>query len=561
MDTMEGGAGGGFARWLAVLAAAFVLIAAAFFIGSSRGEEKYRHISAFAWDREQWAQRTAGIRTSYNPDHDLNSETLTLVPGDERWLDFVFWCENNKLAEHQVEAYGGTEWEGPTGGVIFHWAPGSRWETHTLASFGFTIGHTIGEHQWKDTQFPDFFEKYGGVYGVNVKDRLAEIDVASPTPWVEFLEYSGGASSPYYRYLFHQEVVIDPVRDRLYLIGGQGVGFEYTFERFYHEVREVLTDAKAFQFFQLYDLYGPGFASRGGWAKNKMTAALNGIYFADDMSKWSTKPGVAKSARYNPNPPPPSIPEGIPEREAMVRGEMVYRAQCAPCHGVAGDGMGFLAAGFEVKPRDFRQGTYKFRSTKSGELPTIEDVERIVRLGVPQTTMPAWGQFLTNEQVQDVSRYLVVFSDRFLEAWKSSAKPEMVQVSEAPANLAALAAKGRKLFNDGQCAMCHGDKGKGDGPSAPDLVDEWNEPIQTTDLTYKWLFKNGHSPTDVYRTFNTGLNGTPMPSYLDVFTNEEDRWALVAYILSLSPSERPVLKLAEYKRKIHSVLDKNGIVR
>lgn len=561
MNTAEGGTAGGYARPLTILAVSLLLIVAAFFVGTSRGEKKYSHISAFAWDREQWAQRTAGIRTSYNPDHDLNTETLTLVPGDERWLDFIFWCENNKLAEHQVEAYGGTEWEGPTGGVIFHWAPGSRWETHTLASFGFTIGHTIGEHQWKDTQFPDFFEKHGGVYGINVKDRLAEIDVASPNPWVEFLEYGGGASSPYYRYLFHQEVVIDPIRDRLYLVGGQGVGFEYTFERFYHEVREVLTDAKAFQFFQMYDLYGPGFASRGGWAKNKLSAALRGIYFSDDMSKWSTKPGVAKAVKYDPNPPSPAIPEGIPERDAMVRGETIYRTQCAPCHGVAGDGQGFLAAGFDVKPRDFRQGTYKFRSTMNGELPTIEDVERIVRLGVPQTTMPAWGQFLTEEQIRDVSRYLVVFSDRFIEAWKSGAQPATLKLPEAPQNLMTLAGKGKKLFDQGQCAMCHGEKGEGDGPSAPHLADEWGEPIAATDLTYKWVFKNGHTPTDVYRTFNTGFNGTPMPSYYDVFTTDEDRWALVAYILSLSPSERPVLRLAEYKQKIRSVLDKNGIVR
>src|SRR5205807_7805712 len=28
-------------------------------------------------------------------------------------------------------------------------------------------------------------------------------------------------------------------------------------------------------------------------------------------------------------------------------------------------------------------------------------------------------------------------------------------------------------------------------------------------------FKFGDSPADVYRTFNTGLNGTPMPSFYD----------------------------------------------
>jgi len=533
----------------------------AYFVGKSRGEKNYHHISGFAWDKDEWAKRTNGIRTSYNPDSDLNTETLTLVPGDERWLDFVFWCFNNKLAEHQVEAYGGTEWEGPQGGVIFHWAPGSRWETHTLASFGFTIGHTIGEHKWLDTQFPEFFEKYGGVYGVNVKDRLVEIDPASPAPWVEFLEYSGGANSPYYRYLFHQEAIVDPVRDRIYLLGGQGVGFEYTFERFYHEVREVLTDAGAYQFFQLYDLYGPGFASRGGWARNKLSAALQGIYFIDDETKWSTKPGVAKATRYDPNPPSPTIPEDFPELEAALRGQELYNKECTPCHGITGDGKGFLAAGFDLKPRDFRQGKYKFRSTTTGQLPTVEDVEKIIRVGVPNTTMPAWAQFFSSDQIHDLAIYLIVFSEKFTEAWRNGQKPDTLTVPPAPTDLMSLAAAGKKLYQIYQCAQCHGDGGKGNGPAAPNLKDDWENGIELPDLTYKWLFRNGYMPEDIYRTFNGGLNGTPMPSYLDSFESDRDRWALVAYVLSLSPEQRPVLPLAHFKEKISTALDSNGVVR
>ena len=547
---------------LFVFSISILLVAiVSYFVGFKRGGDKYHHISAFAWDQQEWVDRTKGLRTSYNPDHDLNTETLTLVPGDERWLDFVFWCFNNKLAEHQVEAYGGTEWDGPKGGVIFHWAPGSRWETHTLASFGFTIGHIIGEHKWKDTQFPDFFEKYGGVYGINVKDRLTEIDSASAAPWVDFLDYCGGPKSPYYRYLFHQEAVVDPVRDRIYLIGGQGVGFEYTFERYYHEVREVLTDAKAFQFFQMYDMYGPGFASRGGWAKNKLTAKLHGIYFTDDTSKWATKPGVAKPVKYDPNPPSPPIPDGIPELESVVRGQTLYTKQCTPCHGIKGDGNGFLAAGFDIKPRDFREGLYKFRTTQTGQFPTMGDLEHIIRVGVPNTTMPAWGQFLSKDDIHDLARYVVTFSEQFTESWKKSEKPEMLMVTKPPDDLSALAQKGKKVFDFAQCAKCHGEKGKGDGPSASELRDSWDNPIPPTDLTYKWLFKNGHKPEDVYRTINGGLNGTPMPSYLDAIEKDEDRWALVAYVLSLSGDQRPVLHLSEFKTKIWTALDENGIVR
>lgn len=189
-----------------------------------------------------------------------------------------------------------------------------------------------------DTDFPDFFDNYGGAYGVNIKDRLAEIDSNSAKPWVDFLNYSGGPDSPYYRYLFHQEAIVDPVRERIYLIGGQGVGFEYTFERYYHEVREVLTDARAYQFFQMYDRFGPGFASLAGWAKNKLSASIREIYLIDDTSKWVTKPGIAKEVKYNPNLPLPEISRDAPDHELMTAGQDIYKKQCTPCHGILGDG-------------------------------------------------------------------------------------------------------------------------------------------------------------------------------------------------------------------------------
>jgi cytochrome c oxidase cbb3-type subunit 2 len=526
-------------------------------------ESKPTHLGPTAWNQQQWLEKVKGIRTSYNPDADLNAETLTLVPGDERWLDFVYWCLNNKVAEHQVEAYGGTDWEGPTGGVIFHWAPGSHWETHTLASFGFTLGHIIGEHRWRDTMFPDFFEKHGGVYGINLKDRLTEIDPKSPAPWVEFLAYSGSSDSPYYRYLFHQEEFVDPVNQKIYLIGGQGAGFVYTFERYYHEVREVLTDASAYQFFQMYDLYGPGFASRGNWAQQGLPQeVVRKLGYVDrEAEQAGVKPGVAGAMRYDPNPPAPGISNDHPMYADMKAGQTLYNRECTPCHGVQGDGKGFLAAGFDVKPRDFRQGRYKFRSTNTGELPTIEDVERSIRVGVPNTTMPAWGQFLDDRQMHQLAVYLTIFSERFTEAIKTGAQPDKIEMMARPAAAQEeLLALGKLWYQELGCFNCHGQEGKGDGPSAEELKDDWGEPIATTDLTYKWTFKNGHEPEDVYHTMIGGLNGTPMPAYGDALEDARLRWAMVEYILSLSPRERPVIRLADFKKRMPQGVGKSGVV-
>jgi hypothetical protein len=220
-------------------------------------------VSSAAWSNEQWQQHCKPIRTTYNSKTPLHADTLTLKPDDPRFVDFLYWVWANKIIEHQVEQVGGTEWNGPTDGVIFHWAPGSRWETHTVMPFQHAIHHLTDEHHWQDNMFTDFFEKFGAVKGVSIADRL---DMNRPPTWKQFLQHVGGAESPYYRYIFHQESAIDSKRRTVTLVGGQGVRFEYSFERYLQEIKEVLTDCKAYQFFELYDRYGKGFASRLGWA-------------------------------------------------------------------------------------------------------------------------------------------------------------------------------------------------------------------------------------------------------------------------------------------------------
>ena len=540
-----------------------------------------QHVGSFVWTDAQWHARCRNVRTSYNPDSDLREDALTLRPQDPRWLDFVFWTLNNKINEHQVEAYGGTGWTGPKGGVIFHFAPGSRWERDTLHSFGFTIGHMVGEHRWTDTMFPDFFEKYGGVYGVNVKDRLAEIAPRDKAPWVDFLEYQAGAGSPYARYLLHIDSSVDVNGRRLALAAGQAIAFNYSFERLYYELSMILSDCKAIDFFEMYDRFGPGFAAEGNWANQRMPpSALAGVGYASHVRY---APGLGSAGTTSPpalplvEPRPAEIPPDLPEADRMRRGEKVYAAQCVDCHGVAGDGAGYLAEGLDVKPRDFRQGKYKLRSTLSGELPAIADIERSVREGVPATTMPAWGQFLNDEEIGDVARYLISFSPRFVTAWRAHQVPRALPVPTPPVDVAArstgnihpclepqsassLPCEGEQLWNLHQCGWCHGDDARGDGPTARGMTNEWGEPMVVANLTYKWLFKNGHTPEDVYRTVFGGLNGTPMGSYLSEIPNERDRWAIVAYVLSLSPPVRPVLHLADFAAERSRRIGPNGLV-
>ena len=111
----------------------------------------------------------------------------------------------------------------------------------------------------------------------------------------------------------------------------------------------------------------------------------------------------------------------------------------------------------------------------------------------------------------------------------------MIEIPEAPRYNTdeAHLARGRAVFEANQCADCHGENGRGNGPSAPDLVDDWGYPIRPADMTKRWTFRASSTREDVYRTFTTGLNGTPMPSYQQTI-DEQDRWALVDYVWSLS---------------------------
>ena len=220
-------------------------------------------LSSAAWSDREWEAHCQSVKTSYNPHHPLTNTSLSLKPHDPRFLDFLYWVWANKIIEHQVEQMGGTEWEGPDSGVIFHWAPGSRWETHTTMPLEHAIHHMAQEHHWMDTMFQDFFERFGPIQGANIADRLS---VATPPTWAEFFHHVGGPESPYYRYVFHQESIIHPEQRTVTVVGGQGVLFEYTFERYLDEIQAVLTDCKSYQFFQLYDRYGEGFASKTGWA-------------------------------------------------------------------------------------------------------------------------------------------------------------------------------------------------------------------------------------------------------------------------------------------------------
>jgi len=225
-----------------------------------------------------------------------------------------------------------------------------------------------------------------------------------------------------------------------------------------------------------------------------------------------------------------TIPESADLREM---GREVFVDHCAGCHGARGDGAGRAATFLSPLPRDFTVGVFKFRSTPSGSLPTDGDLYRTVTRGVRWTAMPTWHEVPDKERIAVVA-YLKTLSKR----WTEDAVEPPIPLPAPPKATPQLVARGKTLYVQAKCAECHGDSGRGDGPSADTLHDDFQRPIRPVDFTRGQL-KAGASVTDVYRTMTTGLDGTPMPSFADSMTDEE-RWAIAYYVLSLSAWADPL---------------------
>lgn len=113
------------------------------------------------------------------------------------------------------------------------------------------------------------------------------------------------------------------------------------------------------------------------------------------------------------------------------------------------------------------------------------------------------------------------FSNVFAQQ-KPWTTPKEAQIIKNPVDKNATAlADGKKLYVT-NCAPCHGDKGRGDGPAAqalsPKPADHSSALVQSeTDGSLFWKLSEGRNP---------------MPAYKKILT-EQQRWELVNYIRTL----------------------------
>jgi len=237
------------------------------------------------------------------------------------------------------------------------------------------------------------------------------------------------------------------------------------------------------------------------------------------------------------------------------KGKPVYEKLCAGCHGIKGRGDGPAADRLRPRPRNFARGQYKFTYTKFGKLPQDKTLFRWISEGLPGSSMPPWKDVLSEEKRWNLVAYIKTFSRKFARAKKKWRIPKPVTIGKAPPSSAEDIRNGKKLFLK-NCVKCHGNEGRGSGPSAPTLADSMGDRIWPRNLTKGWLYRGGSAKKDIYRTVATGITGTPMPEFMDSLPPEKI-WKIVAYVDSIRKKKRPKVKDVLVSKYMEDALPEN----
>jgi mono/diheme cytochrome c family protein len=258
------------------------------------------------------------------------------------------------------------------------------------------------------------------------------------------------------------------------------------------------------------------------------------------------------------------------EQLAVFRGQQHYQQHCIHCHGKNGDGKGPTAEFLFPRPRDYRRGVFKWKSTPKPVKPTREDLVRVLREGAEGTSMPPFRN-LSDQTISELVDYVVYLAKRgeverqvLLAVENEGGEfPDEAAVDgivrkidkawfDAPGQTAktergdsysenAVAAtdesikRGRELFlgEKGGCHKCHGKDGKANpGDVPPDQQeDDWGNINYPRNL-HLGLFRGGRRPVDLYRRIHEGIAGVQMPEAKGKLTPDEI-WDLVNFVRNL----------------------------
>lgn len=203
------------------------------------------------------------------------------------------------------------------------------------------------------------------------------------------------------------------------------------------------------------------------------------------------------STRVIPTSAPvtPVVDRGIPASAPdLANGARIFAARCAECHGIDGGGQGELVLSGQVPAMT------SFLDPATARDQTPHDFFATITNGRLENLMPPWRDALSEQERWDVALY----------AYTLHYTRDMLDT-------------GRAIYQE--CAECHGETGRGDGPEAvrtgarvPDLTDF--EAMVTLD------------DQSMFNMISEGALDD-MPAYADVLTPDEI-YAVAAFIRTFS---------------------------
>jgi mono/diheme cytochrome c family protein len=230
----------------------------------------------------------------------------------------------------------------------------------------------------------------------------------------------------------------------------------------------------------------------------------------------------------------------------LQHGGDLYERYCTVCHAHDGTADGEASAWLFPPARDFTRGRFRLVSTSNGA-PTDDDLVRVLRRGMPGSSMPSWS-WLEERDLRDLAGYVRFLAVEGLgESIDREAREDGEPLMPGCAHEIALEwmtprevlepvapvepspdtlALGQELYRE-SCAGCHDTDGRGF-----DEHPRWNEDGSLNwarDFTHG-ILKGGGTHADLYRRIRCGLPGSPMGA---TNLDEHEMAALVTYVRGL----------------------------
>lgn len=129
------------------------------------------------------------------------------------------------------------------------------------------------------------------------------------------------------------------------------------------------------------------------WQAEAVSYPRTGFGTGDFLDPPDAHSGATTFARHDI----PPVIEGLSETQR--RGESIYQANCAFCHAADGTGKNWIGTFMVPPPRDLTSPV-----AMAGMSPTR--LAQRIREGIPGTSMPAWGDVLSEAQIHEVVDYV-----------------------------------------------------------------------------------------------------------------------------------------------------------